>query len=198
MKVLILFAHPAFHKSNVNRHLIDGLSEMEGITFHDLYEQYPEFDIDVKREQKLLKEHDCIIFHHPFFWYSTPAILKEWQDLVLEHGWAYGSKGNALKDKLFFNVITTGGPFQSYRKKDFHNHTMIELLAPVRQTAVLCKMNCLPPFVIHGTHALEMGEILEYKKEYFHLLQLLTEDKLEIQQVIGLNYLNDYLKDKEV
>lgn len=198
MKVLILFAHPAFHKSNVNRHLIDGLSEMEGITFQDLYEQYPEFDIDVKREQELLEEHDCIIFHHPFFWYSTPAILKEWQDLVLEHGWAYGSKGNALKDKLFFNVITTGGPFQSYRKKDFHNHTMIELLAPVRQTAVLCKMNCLPPFVIHGTHVLEMDEILEYKKEYFHLLQLLIDDKLEIQQLTKLNYLNDYFKDKEV
>ncbi len=198
MKVLILFAHPAFHKSNVNRHLIDGLSEMEGITFQDLYEQYPEFDIDVKREQELLEEHDCIIFHHPFFWYSTPAILKEWQDLVLEHGWAYGSKGNALKDKLFFNVITTGGPFQSYRKKDFHNHTMIELLAPIRQTAVLCKMNCLPPFVIHGTHVLEMGEILEYKKEYFHLLQLLIDDKLEIQQLTKLNYLNDYFKDKEV
>lgn len=27
---------------------------------------------------------------HPFYWYSTPALLKEWQDLVLEHGWAYG------------------------------------------------------------------------------------------------------------
>ena len=37
MKVIILFAHPAFHKSNVNRQLIGGLSEIEGITFHDLY-----------------------------------------------------------------------------------------------------------------------------------------------------------------
>ena len=82
MKILVLFAHPAFHKSKVNKVLVDGLDKIGHVTFHDLYEEYPESDIDVKREQKLLKQHDVIILHFPFFWYSTPAILKEWQDLV--------------------------------------------------------------------------------------------------------------------
>ncbi len=86
--LLVLFAHPAFHKSRVNRVLTRFVKETEGVTFHDLYEAYPDFHIDVAREQALLVRHDVIVFHHPFFWYSTPAILKEWQDLVLEHGWA--------------------------------------------------------------------------------------------------------------
>ena len=105
-----------------------------------IFIQYPEFDIDVKREQELLEGHRVIIFHHPFFWYSTPAILKEWQDLVLEHGWAYGSKGNALKDKLFFNVMTSGGPQEAYRKKVHNQLQAPNFLAPIQQTASLCKM----------------------------------------------------------
>jgi len=40
-----------------------------------------------------------IVFHHPFYWYSSPAILKEWQDLVLEYGFAYGHEGTALRGK---------------------------------------------------------------------------------------------------
>ena len=108
-RILILFAHPALQKSRVNKYLIENITDIESVTFRDLYQLYPEMDIDVKLEQELLIANDVIIFHHPFFWYSVPAILKEWQDLVLEHGWAYGHVGNALKSKWFFNALTTGG-----------------------------------------------------------------------------------------
>ena len=54
-------------------------------------------DIDVDREQQLLVEHDAIVMQHPFFWYGTPAMSKEWEDLVLEHGWAHGGGGEALQ-----------------------------------------------------------------------------------------------------
>src|ERR1043166_905728 len=95
--ILILFAHPAYEKSRVHKLLVKKARALEGITFHDLYEAYPDFDIDVKREQELLLQHDTIILLHPFYWYSSPAIIKQWQDLVLELGWAYGKKGTTLK-----------------------------------------------------------------------------------------------------
>ena len=66
-KILILFAHPAFQKSRANKQLVAGIDKIEGVTFHDLYQHYPEFDIDVAREQELLMQHDIIVFHHPFF-----------------------------------------------------------------------------------------------------------------------------------
>ncbi len=194
MKVLVLFAHPAFHKSRINKILVDGITHIEGVTFRDLYEHYPEFDIDVQKEQDLMEEHDCVIFQHPFFWYSTPAILKEWQDLVLEHGWAFGSQGNALKGKLFFTALTVGGPRQAYQLGNFHNHTINQLLSPIRQTAVLCKMVPLPPFVVHGTHALEPDEVLDYKNDYFNILKLVNANKLDVERAAKLDYLNDYLK----
>jgi len=89
--VLVLFAHPALEKSRVNRRLAAAVADLPGVTLHDLYEAYPDFDVDVKREQDLLVAHDVLVVQHPFYWYSTPALVKQWEDLVLEHGWAYGT-----------------------------------------------------------------------------------------------------------
>lgn len=176
-EVLILFAHPALEKSRVNRILIQGLDQIKHIRFHDLYQTYPDLDIEVKREQELLEAHDVILFMHPFYWYSTPAILKEWQDLVLLHDWAYGSKGNALKGKKMGNVITTGGPQQAYHHEDSNRFTIRQLLTPIEQTARLCKMEYLPPFTIHGTHRISTEEILESRQQLHDYLQNLIEQK---------------------
>ncbi len=193
-KILILFAHPALQKSRINKQLIAGLKNLDGITFHDLYQRYPDFDIEIKQEQKLLNEHDVIIFHHPFFWYSTPAILKEWQDLVLEHDWAYGSKGNALKDKIFFNIITSGGSLEAYSETGYNKNTIKTLLAPIIQTAKLCKMKFLPPYVVSGTHSITPEEIQTHKKNIATLLSMLRDEQLDIDKAIPMNYLNEYLE----
>ena len=192
-KILILFAHPALQKSRINRVLVNGLGKIEGVTFHDLYQAYPEFDIDIENEKQLLIEHQVVIFHHPFFWYSTPAILKEWQDLVLEHGWAYGSKGDALKDKLFFNVMTSGGRREAYSTDGHNGFKLRSLLAPIEQTANLCKMIYLPPFAVQGTHSITPEEIENYREKYHLLLKSLRDDNIDIEKAKKLNYLNDYL-----
>lgn len=197
MKTLILFAHPALQKSKANLALIEGLDQMEDVTFRDLYELYPDFDIDVKLEQELVAKHKVIVFHFPLFWYSTPAILKEWQDLVLQHGWAYGSQGNALKDKIFFCAITTGGEIEGYREGDFHNHTLFQLLSPLRQTAALCKMKPIPPFVIAGTNSMKDQELQECKRDYHTLVSCIACDSFDVTRVNDLEFLNDYLVNEE-
>ena len=52
-KILILFAHPALQKSRINKILIKGIETIDAVTFHDLYQAYPELDIDVEHEKKL-------------------------------------------------------------------------------------------------------------------------------------------------
>jgi glutathione-regulated potassium-efflux system ancillary protein KefG len=113
-KTLVLFAHPALEKSKANRALIEGVENLNGVTFHDLYETYPDFHIDVEHEKELLLQHDHVIWHHPLYWYSVPALFKQWFDLVLEYGWAYGNGGNALSGKKVTSVITTGGSQEAY------------------------------------------------------------------------------------
>jgi glutathione-regulated potassium-efflux system ancillary protein KefG len=174
-RILILFAHPALERSRVNRVLVRGLDRIEGLTFHDLYEAYPYFDVDVGREQALLLEHDVIVLHHPFFWYSSPALVKQWEDLVLEHGWAYGREGTALRGKKMMSAITTGGSEAAYQRDGFHGHTIHELLLPIERTARLCGMDYLPPFVVHGTLGMSDEAMETYASSYRDVLRKLSE-----------------------
>ena len=160
-RILILFAHPRYEKSLNNRVLVNHIPKIPDITFHDLYELYPDFNIDIEAEKKLLLEHDVIVWMHPFYWYSAPALLKQWIDMVLEFGWAYGPGGTKLQGKMAFNVITTGGQREVYRHDGYNRHTIKEFLTPFDQTAALCKMSYLPPFALHGTHRVTKEEALK-------------------------------------
>ena len=192
-KVLILFAHPAYEKSRVHKRLNLHLRNLEGVTFRDLYEAYPDLDIDVKQEQKLLLQHDIIVFQHPFYWYSSPAIIKQWQDLVLEHGWAYGTEGTALSGKRIFNAISCGGPRHVYSSEGRNRFTIRQFLAPFDQTAVLCKMKYMPPFVVHGTHRLSSVDIEDYAVQYEQLLISLVHERISDEEYNEADYLNDLI-----
>jgi len=188
--VLVLFAHPALRRSQVNKHLLAAVEGLVGVEVNDLYQRYPDFDIDVAREQRLLLDHHVVVLQHPFYWYSTPAILKEWQDLVLEHGWAYGHNGRALEGKALMNVVTTGGPEAAYREDGVNRFTMRQLLAPIEQTARLCGMTYLPPFVVHGTHALTRDGIDREAADYRRTLEALRDGRVPPGRTEGLQRIN--------
>jgi len=182
-RVLVLFAHPVLERSRVNRRLIEALDGVAGVTLHDLYEVYPTLELDVKREQQLLLDHDVIVFQHPFYWYSTPAILKEWQDLVLEHGWAYGAGGTHLRGKVTLNVITTGGPASSYRKDGYNRFTLRELLSPWDQTAHLCGMRFLAPFAIHAALKIASdADLHDDRAAYRELIEALRDGRIDLER----------------
>lgn len=174
-RILVLFAHPTLERSRVHRQLSAAVRGMEGVTLHDLYEAYPDFHIDVAREQALLAEHDLIVFQHPFYWYSSPAILKEWQDVVLLRGFAYGENGTALVGKRMLSVISTGGSAESYRTGGESHFSVGELLVPFEQTARLCGMEYLPPYVVHGTHRLSPQDIAAHAQDYRRHLEALRD-----------------------
>jgi len=149
-KVLVLFAHPAHRHSVVNNAMGKVAQGLDNVTFADLYGEYPRMKIDIDREQVRLAEHDALVFQFPLMWYSTPSILKEWQDLVLEYGYAYGEGGDRLKDMPFLPVVSAGGPQTAYHPDGFNNFDLRTFLAPLEQTANLCKMRFMPPFVLFG------------------------------------------------
>jgi glutathione-regulated potassium-efflux system ancillary protein KefG len=189
-RVLVLFAHPALEKSRVHRKLVERVRGLAGVTFHDLYEAYPDFDVDVKREQELLLAHDAVVLQHPFYWYGTPALVKQWEDLVLEHGWAYGTGGEALRGKRLVSAITTGGGEAAYAETGHNRFTIRQLLAPIEQTARLCGMDYPPPFVVHGTHRLDAEGIARAADEYARFVAALRDDRLDFDAARDLPRLN--------
>lgn len=153
MKVLVNLFHPHLERSVVNRAWAERLANQSGITLRRLYALYPDGKIDVAAEQQALAEHDRLVFQHPFYWYSTPPLMKQWLDDVLTYGWAYGPGGNALAGKEWLSVISTGGPADSYQAGGYNRFSMSEFLKPLVQTASLLQTVFLPPFIFHGAVA---------------------------------------------
>ncbi len=191
--ILILFSHPAIHKSRVHKELCRAARSVAGVTFHDLYGKYPDFYINVKWEQKLLVEHEIIIWQHPVYWYSCPALMKEWIDVVLEHNFAYGKQGTHLKNKKLMSAITTGGSARVYNESGSNHYTIRQLLAPFHQTAMLCGMEYLPPFVIHGSHMLSKSDILAYGDQYARLLSGLRDGTIPYGRFSEVTYMNELI-----
>ncbi len=189
-RVLVLFAHPKFEQSRTNMALVQRIKQMEGVTFHDLYERYPDFNIDVVAEKNLLEQHDILVWHYPFYWYSCPPLMKQWMDVVLEFGWAYGPEGNALKDKTCLNVITAGGSRELYCSKGNNHYSVNDFLRPFEQTARICGMEYLPPFMVMGTHQISPGEIGRHADQYKQLIRLLQSD-LWFESSDEYEFLND-------
>jgi glutathione-regulated potassium-efflux system ancillary protein KefG len=176
-RVLILLVHPALHRSRANAALAAAVRGLPGVELRDLYAAYPRHLVDVAREQALLREHDAVVWQHPFQWYSAPSLLKEWQDVVLAQGFAYGPGGTALHGKRLLSAVTTGGPASAYRPGGHNRYAMRELLAPFDQTAHLCGMAYLEPFVVHGVGQMSDAELGDAARRYRERVEALRDGR---------------------
>lgn len=189
-KILVLFFHPRFEDSHANRLLASAAASLEGVTFRDLYELYPDFNIDINTEKDLLLLHDIIVWQHPFFWYSCPPLMKQWIDLVLEHGWAYGRGGDKLAGKMVLQAITSAGGFDVYQPGGRNRFTYRTLLSPFDQTVRLCQMHYLPPFIVPRAHRLSPGEMKPYVDAYLRNLRGLRDNVWTAEALQAYEYFN--------
>lgn len=166
MKILVIIAHPNLAESKVHKVWMEGLKALDNVTLHNLLDVYPDEIIDKSHEQALLKTHDRIVFQYPIYWYNMPAILRKWQDVVLEYGFAYGQDGVHLKGKDYVVAVSAGASKASYQS-DGHNSYLIEdFFKSMRQIAKMTGMNYLPEFVLYSSHVRSKNEILESRDAY--------------------------------
>ena len=170
VSILIVVAHPMLNNSRVNRPMANAAAALPNVVLRDLYETYPDFHIDIPAEQALLESADLVVVQHPLHWYSMPSLLKEWTDVVLEAGWAYGQDGNALRGKDYLLAVTTGSGVDGYTEGGLHNWPFGAFLPPFRQTAELCGMTWRQPFLLHGAHQVSNQEIDAHVERYVTLL----------------------------
>lgn len=182
--LLVYYAHPGHRHSHANKAMLAEANGIDGINIVDLYAEYPRFEIDVEREQRRLVDHSVVLFQFPMFWYSTPSILKEWQDLVLEYGFAYGSDGDSLKGKRMMLAITAAGPDEAYTPQGYQHYPIRTFLTPLEQTARLCKMAFSPPYVLFSSlHAPADGRLEQHLIGYRNLLEAVRDDRYDFAAV---------------
>jgi glutathione-regulated potassium-efflux system ancillary protein KefG len=75
-----------------------------------------------------------------------------------------------------------------------NNFTILQFLAPFRQTAHLCHMTYLPPFVVHGTHLLSDEETHQAAMDYRKILISLRDEIFSDEDIWNCVYMNDLLE----
>jgi putative NADPH-quinone reductase len=149
---LIILGHPTFEKSVANKTIIEELKKSNlDLEIRSIHNLYPDYNIDIRAEQEALLRHETIVFQYPFYWYSMPAILKQWFDVVLTYNFAYGAKGDKLKNKHFLPSFTVGAPEKEYQTLREHHFRVQEFCKNLEQTAYYTQMNYQDPIYIHGT-----------------------------------------------
>jgi len=150
--ILVVYAHPYPHYSRACATLLEAIQDLPGLKVRSLYDLYPDFDIDVRAEQEALESADLVVWMGPLYWYSVPALLKHWFEKVLLQGWAYGAGQARLKGKDCLWVTTAGGDEIAFSPGGRHGHPLEVFVPVVEQTALFCRMNWLPPFVVLSAH----------------------------------------------
>ena len=189
MKIINLVFHPDLSGSRVNSTWKKQLEESGKITTsRDMYAEYPDFQIDIEKEQRLLLEHDRIIFQFPMYWWSVPPLLKKWLDDVLEYQFAYGSKGDKLKGKDMQIICSAGGQAKNYN--GFHMFaTVPELLKSFQLTANLAKMNYAQPLYMFNADACQEDEINYFGEKWIELID-------DPRRGDGLHYTNEKIHEE--
>src|SRR3984957_11140223 len=90
---------PALEKARVAPAMLEAARKLPYFPVRDLYELYPDLTIDVLAEQVAMAVSDIVVLQFPLYWYSVPALLREWVALVWVPGWAYGKGGRVLNGK---------------------------------------------------------------------------------------------------
>ena len=173
-RVLVVVGHPDLGSSRINAAMAAAVGDLDHVTVHDLHVAYPDRRLDVGAEQQLVREHDVIVLQFPFFWYSTPSIVKQWLDEVMLRDFAYDA-GPLLTGKTLQVAVSTGGVEEAYRQDGFHRFTTAELLRPLEQTAHRMGLAWAEPLVLHDVRGVSDEDLAAHAARYRTLLEELRD-----------------------
>jgi putative NADPH-quinone reductase len=177
MKTVVLVFHPDLNTSRINSRLATEVQKDQTILVRDMYQVYPERDIIAKEEQAILEGAERIVLQFPMYWYSSPALLKQWEDAVFEYGWAYGSTGDKLHGKEMVIAVTPGASESNYVRDENFKYTVTDLLRPFQATSNLIGTKFMRPFVVSGTMDMEDAVLEDFAKNY---REYVTSEELDI------------------
>ena len=164
MTTVLLLAHPEFAASRANRALLTGLDYLAELEVAELYALYPDGEIDVAVERARLLRADRLVLQFPLQWYSTPPLLKYWQDAVLTPlFYTEPDIASATFGLPVLAATTTGGPSASYQP---HGMTINKLFAPLQATARKCNWLWQAPFTVHDVRNLDDAALSRAGQEY--------------------------------
>lgn len=160
-KTLILMFHPDLTKSRVNTALAAAARDVPGTMLIDMQSVYPDGQIDMftdgAAEAAQLIAADAIVLQFPVQWYSTPPLLKAWQDAVLTRMFYVNAatEGMLLAGKLLMIAATAGNVATAYGPSGANLFVIDDIFIPLRATAHRCGLIWQKPFVLFNAGNLD-------------------------------------------
>lgn len=163
-KTLVLLFHPDITRSKANAALVRAVAKIDTVEVVDMQALYPDgldFHRDGKKEAARLLAADRMVLQFPVQWYSTPPLLKAWQDAVLTRMFyvAYDTEGRQLEGTPLMVAATAGNVSEAYRPDGANLFAMDDLLAPLMATANRCGLPWAEPFLVFRADKLSSEEL---------------------------------------
>ena len=162
MKILVIYSHAYPETSKAGNAILEVFQATPSFEVRNLDALYPDLGkIDVVAEQQALLEADVIIFQHPIFWFGVPAALKRWMEVVLQHGFAYGTDGDKLHGKKFIHSFTAASGADTYA-----GELGRAVRAPIEASALYCGMAYVQAFPLYGQLTLTNPNVAQEAKAH--------------------------------
>lgn len=177
-QTLILLFHPDFQSSRANRALAEAAGSRAGTRVIDMQALYPDGRIDADVEAARLLEAERIVLQFPVQWYSTPPLLKAWQDAVLTRMFYihYEAEGAKLAGRPLLIAATAGNIPEAYAPSGANLFSLRDLLKPLQATAHRCALAWQEPFLIYDARRAD-AEGLEAAADHYAARLALLETR---------------------
>lgn len=177
---LILLFHPDLTRSRANVALATAAAQLSGVEVVDMQSAYSAgIDLfrDGEREAARLLSARRIVLQFPVQWYSTPPLLKAWQDAVLTRMFyiAYEAEGRMLEGRPVLITATAGNTVEAYRPGGRNLFAFDALLAPLKATAHRCGLIWNEPFLLYEADKLDAKALERAAENYVAALSRFSQ-----------------------
>jgi putative NADPH-quinone reductase len=149
-RVLVIFCHPNYAVSIFNRRLWEALKQanLTNVTLRNLSDL--ELPFNAKIEQEIWEAHEKVVLQFPMNWFSTPWLLKQYIDTVVNPGWFYGDEYR-MQGKELGIAVTTYEAAESFKESGLVGCTIDQNFVHLKNLAQYGRMEWITPcFTVHG------------------------------------------------
>ncbi|MCA1951836.1 MAG: NAD(P)H-dependent oxidoreductase [Hyphomicrobiales bacterium] len=187
-KTLILVFHRDLAKSKANAALAAAARMVPDVEVLDMQARYPDARIDMftdaAADAAMLLAARRIVLQFPIQWYSTPALLKAWQDAVLTRMYYIKAEteGAGLTGTPLMIAATAGNVPEAYARGGQNHFTMDEILTPLKAMAHRCGLPWHAPHLVFSADRLSPEALDAAAKSYTAALRAFIASTLTSPQ----------------
>lgn len=176
-RTLILLFHPDITKSRANAALAAAARQLPDTEVIDMQARYPGGQVgmftDGAAEAEMLLGASRIVLQFPIQWYSSPALLKAWQDAVLTRMYYVkaSTEGARLAGTPLMITATAGNVAEAYGPGGQNHYTISEIMTPLKAMAHRCGLPWHAPHILFAAGHLSDGALADAAAHYVTALK---------------------------